>query len=174
MEKKRQNLGEAWVEYMGAQVRIISMKPEAFVEMMEVLNNAFGTASLTMFFLMGREKAIHDCRKGMEALKRGGVAYTKRHLLEEVMVQSGLLGWGVPKIVKYDDGRGLVTIRVENNPIADSCKEPGAPICYFLRGYWVGVVSEALEQELVCEETKCVSRENLCCEFIIKRGARGI
>ncbi|MFB0543318.1 MAG: V4R domain-containing protein [Candidatus Bathyarchaeia archaeon] len=165
-------MGEVWVESLGAQVRVISMTPGAFVEMMEVLNTAFGTASLTMFFLMGRERGIHDCEEGREVLRRRGTPYTKRHLLEEISVHSSLLGWGVPKIVKYDEGRGLVTIRVENNPIASSCKGPGAPICYFLRGYWVEVVSEVLEQEVVCEETNCISKENLCCEFVIKRGRR--
>ncbi len=171
MNEKDRKMGEVRVEFTGVRLRVISMTPKAFIEMMRVLTTTFGTAGLTMFFHMGREKGIHDSSEVIEALRREG-AYTKRRLLEAVMDRSRVLGWGASRLVKYDEGRGTVTIRIENNPIAKYCNAPGEPICYFLRGYWTGVVSEALEQELACEEARCTDRKNLCCEFIIGRGRR--
>jgi len=165
--------GEATGPFMGLQKRVIIMTPEAFVDMMKVLNATFSTAGFTMVHMMGQEKGRRDASRGTEALREQGILFSKRQILENVIHQNRVTGWGAPNLQKYDEGNGDVTIRVENNPLAIAWGKSEKSACWYLSGYWKGVVSEALEQESLCSETKCMSKGDPYCEFEIKKGGRG-
>ena len=161
--------GEAMARFGEAHRRMVLMASEAFVKMMETLN-AFGSAAFTMLYMMGQEKGRYDVLKEIEALRQQGISFTKRQVLENIVHQLRVTGWGAPRVQKYDEKRGVLTILVENNPVVGVLGTGGKsdrPVCHYFRGYWVGVVSEVLERKVNCVETKCMGMGDAHCEFKI-------
>ena len=81
-----------------------------------------------------------------------------------------LTGWGAARIQRFDEQQGVVTILVENGPLTSVLKpgeKPGTAICHYSRGYWVGVLSEILEERVNCSEVRCVGMGDERCEFQI-------
>ena len=159
--------GEAMARFGEAHRRMVLIASEAFVKMMEALS-AFGSAGFTMFYMMGQEKGRYDVLKEIEALRKQGISFTKRQVLENIVHQLRVTGWGAPRVQKYDEKRGTLTILVENNPLVVALGTGGKsdrPVCHYFRGYWVGVVSEVLERRVSCAETKCMGMEDAYCEF---------
>ena len=159
--------GEAMARLGEDYRRMVLIACEAFVKMMETLN-AFGSAAFTMLYMMGQEKGRYDVLKELEALRQQGISFTKRQVLENLVHQLRVTGWGVPKVQKYDEKRVTLTIVVENNPLVVALGAGGKsdrPVCHYFRGYWVGVVSEVLERKVSCAEGKCMGMGDACCEF---------
>ena len=159
--------GEAMARFGDNHQRMVLIASEAFVKMMKALN-AFGTAAFTMLYMMGQEKGRHDILKELEALRQQGISFTKRQVLENIVHQVRVTGWGAPKVQKYDEKRGVLTILVENNPLVVASGTGGKsdrPVCHYFRGYWIGVVSEVLERKVNCAERKCMSMGDAYCEF---------
>lgn len=159
--------GEARARFGEAHRRVVLIASEAFVKMTETLN-AFGSAAFTMLYMMGQEKGRFDILKEMEELQQEGISSTKRQLLENIIHQVKVTGWGVPRIQKFNEKQGNLTIAVENNPLVGALETNGKsdrPLCHYFRGYWVGVVSEVLERKVSCTESKCVGLGDAYCEF---------
>ncbi|MFQ6081704.1 MAG: V4R domain-containing protein [Candidatus Bathyarchaeia archaeon] len=164
--------GEATGFFMGLPERVIIMTPENFVSMTKTLTTTFRTAGFMMFYMMGEEKGRDDVKKAIDALREQGIVFTKRQILEAIIQQSRINGWGAANLHKYNERKGTVTIRVENNPLAMAWGKAEKPICYLLGGYWAGALSEALEREVRCTETKCMSKGDPYCEFVIEKEAQ--
>ncbi len=161
--------GEATTYFGDTHHRTVLIASEAFIKMMRALN-AFGSAGLTIFYMMGQEKGRFDVLKEIEVLRQRDISFTKRQVLENIVHQLKVTGWGVPRIQKFDEERGVLTILVENNPLVVSLTfgvKPEGPICHYFRGYWVGVVSEVLEKKMSCIETRCMGAGEEYCEFRI-------
>lgn len=161
--------GEALARLGEDQQRMVLMASEAFVKMIETLN-AFGTASFTILYMMGQEKGRYDALKEIKVARHHGLTLTNFQLLENVVYQVRVTGWGAPKIRQFDNERGSLTVWVENNPLVVAVGKDGKvdrPLCHYFRGYWVGVVSEVLERKVSCAETKCMGLGDAHCEFQI-------
>ena len=163
--------GEAMACFGEDHRRMVLMMSEAFVKMTEAFN-AFGTAAFTMLYMMGQEKGRYDVLKEIEALRQQGISFNKRQVLESIVHQVGATGWGAPRIQKYDERRGVLTVLVGNNPVIVALGTFGKsdkPVCHFFRGYWVGVVSEVLERKVscACGKTRCIIMGDAHCEFKI-------
>jgi len=161
--------GEAKARLGEEYRRIVFMASEAFVKMMESLN-ALGSAGLTIFYMMGQARGQYDVMKEIEVLRQQKISFTNRQLLENIVHQLRVTGWGAPRIQKCDEERGALTILVENNPLVVALGTQGKskePVCHYFRGYWVGVVSEVLERKVSCAETKCMGIGDAYCEFKI-------
>ena len=159
--------GEAMARFGEDYRRMVLIACEAFVKMMETLNT-FGTAAFTMLYLMGQEKGRYDVLKEVEALRQQGISFTKRQVLENIVHQLRVTGWGALRVQKYDEKRVTLTIVVENNPLVVALGAGGKsdrPVCHYLRGYWVGVVSEVFERKVGCAEIKCIGIGDEYCEF---------
>jgi len=159
--------GEAVARLGEDHRRMVLIASGAFVKMAETLNS-FGSAAFTMLYMMGQEKGRYDVLKEMEALRKQGLSFTRRQVLENIIHQLRVTGWGAPKIQKHDEKRGALTILVENNPlVVASGGKLDRPVCHYFRGYWVGVVSEVWERKVSCAETKCIGMGDAHCEFKI-------
>lgn len=149
--------------------RMVLIATEAFAKMTKTLN-AFGSAAFTMLYMMGQEKGRYDVLKEMETLRQQGTSFTKRQVLENIVHQLRVTGWGAPRVQKYDERRGVMKILVENNPLvvaSGTDENPDRPSCHYFRGYWVGVLSEIFERKASCAETKCMGMGYTYCEFNI-------
>lgn len=161
--------GEAMARFGEDYRRMVLIASEAFVKMMESLN-AFGSAGFTMFYMMGQEKGRYDVLKEIEVLRQQEISFTKRQLLENIVHQVRVTGWGAPRVQEYDEKRGIMTIQVENNPLVVALATSGKsdkPVCYYFKGYWVGVFSEVWERKVSCAESMCVGMGDPYCEFKI-------
>ena len=161
--------GEVVARFGEDYQRMVLIAAEAFVKIMETLN-VFGSVAFTMLFMMGLEKGRYDVLKEMEALRQQGISFTKRQVLENIVHQLRVTGWGAPRIQKYDEKRGAFTILVENNPVvglSGKREKSDKPVCHYFRGYWVGVVSEVLERRMSCDEAKCMGTGDAYCQFKI-------
>ena len=159
--------GEAVARFGDNHRRMVLITCEAFVKMTETLN-AFGSAAFTMLYMMGQEKGRFDVLKEVEALRKQGISFTKRQVLENIVHQVRVTGWGAPRIQKYDEKQGALNIVVENNPLIVVLGTGGKsdrPVCHYFRGYWVGVVWEVLERKVSCTESKCMGMGDAFCEF---------
>lgn len=163
--------GEAMILFPGLRHRALITTPETFVDMMKTSTAILKTAGLSMFHMMGEEKGRHDVRKELETLKEQGVILTGRQILEAIIDHSRAAGWGACQIRKYEENKGAVVIRVENNPLAIALGKTDEPMCHYLRAYWTGLVSEALEREVECTETRCMSKGDPHYEFVIVKQA---
>jgi len=161
--------GKAMARFGEDQRRIVLMTSEAFVKMMATLLHVFGSAAFSILYVMGEEKGRYDVLKVIEALRRQKISFVKRQILENIVREVKVTGWGAPEIQKYDEKRGTLTIQFENNPliVVLGTDKPDRPVCHFFRGYWVGVVSEVWETNVNCAETKCISTGDAYCEFNI-------
>lgn len=159
--------GEAVARFGEVHRRMVLVASEAFVKMMDSFH-VFGSAAFTMLYMMGQEKGRYDILKEIEALRQQGFSFTKRQVLDKIVHQLRVTGWGAARILNYDEKRGALTVLVENNPLVGVLSGGGRsdrPVCHYFRGYWVGVVSEVLERKVSCTETKCMGMGDACCEF---------
>ena len=159
--------GEAKVRLGDSYQRTMLIRPEAFVKMLEALN-FLGSAGFTLFFLIGHEKGRCDVLREAETLRHQGSSFTKRQLLDNIVYQLRVTGWGSPRIQNYDELRGVLTILMENNPliiVSETGEKASGSICHYFRGYWVGAVSEILERNVNCLEIKCMNMGDRYCEF---------
>ena len=78
------NKGEVMAHIGMYHRRVVLIASEAFIKMMEALN-AFGSAGLAMFYMMGQEKGRYDVLKEIEAWRQQGISFTKRQVLENIV-----------------------------------------------------------------------------------------
>ena len=155
--------------HMGADTkRMLLIASDAFIKMMETLD-VFGSAGSTIIYMMGQGKGRYDVLNEIERLRLRGSSFTKRQALDNVLTQNRMTGWGASRILNYDKKRETLTILLENNPLAATLntKDIAGVVCNFHRGYWIGVVSEILEKQVNCTETRCISKGDSYCEFQI-------
>ncbi len=161
--------GEAIARFGESYQRMVLIASEAFIKMTKTLS-AFGSAALTMLYMMGQETGRYDVLKEIEALRQQRVSFNKRQVLENIVHQIRVTGWGAPRVQKYDEKRGDLTITLENNPLVVALGldvKSDRPVCHYFRGYWVGVASEVLERKVSCVESKCMGMGDVYCEFEI-------
>ena len=149
--------------------RTIMMTPEAFSRMLEFLNKTFGSAGLSMIYVMGREKGAFEASEVLKDIKPSDDEHTKRQLLERVLQRAGELGWGAMEVTQFDMLNGAVAIAVRNGPFDVLCRLPDSGYCFFLRGYMAGVVEGIVEQEMCYSGSKCIALGDDHCEIQLIR-----
>lgn len=145
--------------------RVIEMMPEAFNQMIEVLKKAFGSAGLSMIYLMGREKGNFEVHKSLEEIETSSDEHTKYQQLEKVLQYADDCGWGEMAVDQFDMLNGIVTIDIKQNPFEDLCRVPDSGYCFFLRGYLAGILEEITEEEMRVDEVKCVLQGAELCQI---------
>ncbi|MFH1664111.1 MAG: 4-vinyl reductase [archaeon] len=79
-------------------------------------------------------------------------------------------GFGHVRVVHFDEVNSRAIILVSSSPFSVSFRgKSKKPIDHILRGIIAGIFSFALEKDLDCVETKCVSMNSSECEFIVNK-----
>ena len=159
----RREEGEMRVSVEGEEP-ILRMTIGAFTQMLESLYRIFGSAGLSMIYMMGRERGIYEARMGLSELE-GETSI--RDVLELALRRAERLGWGEMEIAELDTINGIVNIRIKKTPFP--CRAPDASHCYFYRGYLSGIVSEILGDEMSCTLDKCLLKGDKDCVIKIFR-----
>ena len=77
-------------------------------------------------------------------------------------------GFGKIRVVQFDETKLRAILLVSSSPFAFQFKNKSKkPLDHILRGIIAGTFSFALEKDLDCIETKCISVNSSECEFIV-------
>lgn len=164
------------------------MKKMMFVRQFNSENGAISVYELrlvTMAFVSLREiqkEMLEELGgRGVQIIytssKKGGYELAKQ--LSSVMGVSGskaidllvigcrdLTGWGNFKLVDYKSDEKKAIFQVTNGPFAET--KAKAESCHFTRGLIAGAMEQILGGEIDAVETKCASKGDAYCEFVVQ------
>lgn len=143
---------------------VLKMTIGAFTQMLESLYRIFGSAGLSMIYVMGRERGIYEARMGLSELEG---ETSMREIIGLALRKAGSLGWGEMKITELDTINGIANIEIKRSPFF--CRTPDAAPCYFYRGYLSGIISEILGEEMSCTIGGCILQGDRNCLIKIFR-----
>lgn len=136
-----------------------------FMNFKKQMERTFSFSSTAMMmFLVGkycgiseyqRVKKAHDLRNAEEALKR-------------VVQIKGDAGWGDIDFSGVDFKAKIGSVKVNNCFEGREYGESGKPVCHFMRGYLSGLLTEALDTDIILLETSCVTLNREHCDFEIR------
>jgi len=159
----RRRRGEMKAKIEGEE-QIIKMTIGAFNQMLESLYRIFGSAGLSMVYVMGRERGIYEARMGLSELEG---ETTIGDILSLALKRAGALGWGEMEVTDLDTINGIVNVKIRRTPFP--CRTPDNAHCYFYRGYLSGIVSEILGEEMSCTLDRCILQGDGDCVIRIFR-----
>jgi len=140
----------------------ILLRVEALQGMMAEVNKAFGTGARVVWYLAGK-----GAGKSMADLIRKRV---KSDNIEEIGKKVAKIyercGWGRVQLVMLRQKTGEFLIRVHNNAFARGTRSQTTS-CYYLRGLLEGIAEQLTGKHAKTEETKCMSRGDPYCEFVL-------
>jgi len=133
----------------------------------EGLARVFRTGASTILFEMGREL-------GISVIKTMQLKTKNPMKLASLGLKHGsLLGWGkfqvtTAQLLKMATLRTM-KVRVYDCFVAKALGYSGQASCHLLRGFLSGALHTLTGGTCDCEETKCLSKGDPYCEFILRR-----
>jgi len=137
------------------------MRNVTFVDFKRVLEERFSTGAFAIFYDVGRECGIRSCQRLMQR-HPGRVG-----LLEAVARYKRDELWGEFRFELDKDGTGEVY--VANCFEARQYGPSKQPVCYFVKGYLEGLLSQAFSRPLRATETACIAKGDRECVFQIEQ-----
>jgi len=133
----------------------------------EGLSRVFGTGASTILFEMGKELGVNVIQSLMEKTKN------PLKLASFGLKHASLLGWGEFKVSTAQLVRmatlRTMKVKVYDCFIAKAIGDKGQASCHLLRGFFTGALQALTGGNCSCEETKCLSKGDSYCEFILRR-----
>jgi predicted hydrocarbon binding protein len=77
-------------------------------------------------------------------------------------------GWGVTEIIRMKENENNAVIHIKNSTVASLYGKSKEPVDDILRGFLAGAATVMRKIDMECIETKCSSKGNSYCEFILK------
>jgi len=133
----------------------------------EALGKVFKTGASTILFEMGRELGVNV----IGALQKKTKNPIK--LASWGLKHGSLLGWGrfevsTAQLLKMATLRTM-KVKVYDCFVAKALGYNGQASCDLLRGFFSGACQTLVGGKFSCEETKCLSKGDQYCEFILRR-----
>jgi predicted hydrocarbon binding protein len=133
----------------------------------EGLSRVFGTGASTILYEMGKELGVNVIQSMKEKTKN------PLKLASIGLKHASLLGWGefevtTPQLLKMATLKTM-KVKVYDCFVAKAIGNKGQASCHLLRGFFTGASQTLLGGAFSCEETKCLSKGDAYCEFILKR-----
>jgi len=133
----------------------------------EGLSRVFGTGASTILYEMGKELGVNVIQSMIIKTKN------PLKLVSLGLKHATLLGWGEFKVttaqlLKMATLRTM-KVKVYDCFIAKAIGNRGQASCHLLRGFFIGALQTLAGGTYSCEETKCLSKGDTYCEFILKR-----
>jgi len=133
----------------------------------EGLSKVFGTGASTILYEMGKELGINVIHSMREKTKN------PLKLASLGLKHASLLGWGrfqvsTSQLLRMAMLRTM-KVKVYDCFIAKAIGNRGQVSCHLLRGFFTGTLQTLAGGNCSCEETKCLSKGDSYCEFILRR-----
>jgi len=133
----------------------------------EGLSRVFGTGASTILYEMGKELGANVIQSMKKKTKN------PLKIASQGLKHASLLGWGEFKVntaqlLKMAALRTM-KVKVYNCFIAKAVDNKGQASCHLLRGFFTGALQTLVGGECSCEETRCLSKGDPYCEFVLQR-----
>ena len=93
----------------------------------------------------------------------------KQHRLEQWMRDvAELMGWGIFTVLNVDWNKKEALITIKESPVAKEMGRVGYAVDHISRGATAGAISIIFKTDIDVIESKCISRGDIICEFVIK------
>lgn len=148
----------------------------------ELLNSPVVIAPINTFVILQKEleKALGARKASLtiyNGIKEGSIEYNKqitdyfklkgRELTECQCNSVTLSGWGIVKVLKFDDPKKEAVIMVKDSTFAKSYGRSKYPVDNIIAGFAAAkMVAQYNDKKMDCVETKCISKGDEYCEFI--------
>jgi predicted hydrocarbon binding protein len=162
------NVGASLIEEMknsNGNQSLILMKTESFNNIMGYLSKSFGSSGLSIIYSMGHDSGVREVKKIREEMKQLEKPLPKRAIIEMSLQRLSQMGWGKFELKELDQITGNVDISVKKNPFSETCAMNENSGCLFLHGYVSGILTEALEEETMCGNPRCIDLDETSCTF---------
>jgi predicted hydrocarbon binding protein len=146
-------------------VRVMSIDGIFYRGLWDRLMSDFGPGAAIVLYEMGLG---YGELMGKEIVNRGmGRLGVYKDFLDRG-VKSGMGTFEVPMLAAVISGfRGRILVRLKDSFFATSVGTTGKCECHIVRGMIVGAARVVLHKSLTCEETKCLSKGDQYCEFVL-------
>ncbi|RLF19979.1 MAG: hypothetical protein DRZ82_03800 [Thermoprotei archaeon] len=145
------------------EVDMILINRDSFSELISRLYEEWRDAGASFMFHQGKALGAGDARMFLRYLAGGVEKDAIREILNIILAY----GWGIPEVVSLRDD--VIVVRIYNSFEALRMKfKMGEPMCFFIKGYIIGLLSTLLGIEIAdAEEIKCIAKGDEYCEFRI-------
>ncbi|MEM1994737.1 MAG: V4R domain-containing protein [Nitrososphaerales archaeon] len=135
-------------------------KVDSWADMASHLLQCFGTGGAVILYEMGLKAGEAHAKDVIKEGFSGKVAF------DVILSERIALGWGIPKVINFDEKNveGLISVQglFECIPFKEKCKDGKS---HFFRGYLVGVLKQLFGKKVKVEEVECVAKGEQNCLF---------
>ena len=159
------------VEYFDEKVVILRRESFQLFRRELAMRNASGTGNLIMG-IVGRSEGSAEGKTIVSRLTReiGAKILDNEHI--RTAVEETNLGYGKATLAQLDATVMTATVSTINSFEAGTPLGPEGITCFFLLGFFEGLLSELLGAELRGVETSCASRGDPRCTFSLGRSPK--
>ena len=137
------------------------MRLVTFRDFKRILEERFGSGAHAIFYEVGKGCGMRSCRRLVRKYK------SKKRLLRALTRYKGNEKWGKLRF-NLDLKRGVGEITVAENFEAKQYGRSEEPVCYFMRGYLEGFLTQAYNKPLKVIEVACIAQGNKACKFKVE------
>ncbi len=142
-------------------IPILMMSVNTISALQDLIIKELGTAGIRKLYQAGKVGGLKLAEEHKNKLK---VESFKLFELMKNLVEMG--GWGKISTIKQDYKNSYAVYAFSNNELA-LAKKYNIPSCHIIRGLTAGLHSIIFGRKVECIEIKCVSKGDVCCEFVV-------
>jgi predicted hydrocarbon binding protein len=159
-EKPKRKRVRGVIRHLGTEW--ILMRVETLQGMRREVCKALGTGANVVCYLAGKGAG----KSLAELLQRRTKSGTIQEAYEKVAEIYERCGWGVMQSVMFRQKTGEFLIRIHNNAFSRGIRSRTSS-CYYLKGLLEGILEQLTGKCARSEETKCMTKGDEYCEFIV-------
>lgn len=137
------------------------MRLVTFTDFKKVLEDRFGQGANAIFYEVGRGCGQRSCSRLMQRFR------SREELLNALKAYKQDEKWGVIDF-DLDLESGVGTVTVYQSFEAKQYGHSLTPVCYFLRGYLAGFLSQTFGKPLRVVERSCIAQGRDRCVFAVE------
>lgn len=150
-----------------ADERYLILRPEMIVNIQKQLEQTVGASTKGFLYLAGErsgDEHLHAVRAFLgPAEGPEDFASVARRTSDAL----ALAGWGRYVLLAQDRESGVLSVALENSPIAHAYGPSARPVCHLVAGWLAAFGRRLLGRELLCEEVSCKAQGRPRCEFVL-------
>jgi predicted hydrocarbon binding protein len=137
------------------------MRLVTFTDFKKCLEETFGSGASVIFYEVGRGCGRRSCNRLLRK-------YSDREKLLKALTRYKYNEkWGKIRF-KLDMKSGVGKILITESFEAKQYGQSTEPVCYFLRGYLKGFLTQTFKKPLKVTEIACIAQGNKTCEFKVE------
>jgi len=143
---------------------LVLMRVEALHGMIEEVNKVLGTGGSLVWYVAGKGAGRSMAKILQKHFLKGEKSLES--IFDKVKDLYARWGWGRVEKVFIRERTGEFLIRICDNAFAIG-QHSRVPSCYYIRGYIEGLIETLTGKHVTSQETKCMAKGDLYCEFQI-------